>query len=195
MSHPLKEWMEDNASLFRYSGELGCMREEAARILLSGSVAAFLSPLFRTIYPESHIEAVTDDESVIREAMEEDPALEIHAMPFSAFSGSGFDIAVSLIVPSFLDGRDLISYLFSMHEALGEGGNLHITFLSDDKPYFPMKEEALWYDESEAVSIKRYRPEDFLRALSMVGFDIRAIESDKDDKLGTVISIHAVKRA
>ena len=29
----------------------------------------------------------------------------------------------------------------------------------------------------------------------MVGFDIRAIESDKDDKLVTVISIHAVKRA
>ena len=34
MKHPLGMWMLDNAELFRYAGELRCMREEAERILL-----------------------------------------------------------------------------------------------------------------------------------------------------------------
>ena len=62
MSHSLCEWMTDNAELFRYAGELSCMREGAGKILLSGTASLFLAPLFRTIYPESTIIASSDDE-------------------------------------------------------------------------------------------------------------------------------------
>ena len=44
------------------------------------------------------------------------------------------------------------------------------------------------------VRIKRYQPDDVLKALSMIGFDIRAVEKDEAPDLGTVFSIHAVRR-
>ena len=189
----LKAWMEDNAELFRYSGELGCMREEAERILLSGRFALFLSPLMHTLFPESQIVAVDDDEKELEEAKKDDERLETVNASFHEYSGTGFDAALSLLVSSFLGGRELVSYLFSLHDALKEGGNLNISFLSDDKAYSEMKEETLWYDDARTVMIKRYRPEDFLRALNMVGFSIRAIESDALPELGTIVTVHAIR--
>ena len=74
MSLSLKKWMEDNAYLFRYAGEMGCMRDNADDILLIGDAAAFLAPLFHQIFPKAGIQASSDD-SVIEEVREEYPVI------------------------------------------------------------------------------------------------------------------------
>ena len=46
----------------------------------------------------------------------------------------------------------------------------------------------------EEVYFKRYMPDDVMKALSMIGFDIRAVEKDSVPDLGDVVSIHAIRR-
>ena len=190
MSLSLKEWMEDNAYLFRYAGEMGCMRENADDILLVGDAAAFLAPLFHQIFPKACIQASADD-SVIEEVREEYPAL-LHAS--HPFEDNRFDIIAAPFVPSFLESRDFVSFLFSVHSALRIGGNLYLSFLESDKPYQPASDMPLWWDESRTAAIKKYRSEDVLQAMSLVGFDIKAIEKDTVDVSCDVVSIQASRR-
>lgn len=190
MSLPLKEWMEDNAYLFRYAGEMGCMRENADDILLVGDAAAFLAPLFHQIFPKAGIQASADD-SVIEEVREEYPCLA-HSSQVS--EDNHFDIIAAPFVPSFLESRDFVSFLFSVHSALRIGGNLYLSFIESDKPYQPASDMPLWWDESCTATIKKYRSEDVLQAMSLVGFDIKAIEKDTVDGSCDVVSIHAISR-
>ena len=76
MDNPIGYWMYDNAELFRYIGELGCMREGASRILLSGPFSAFLASVCRKLYPDAGIVAVTDRADVLDAASKEDGKLE-----------------------------------------------------------------------------------------------------------------------
>ena len=196
MEHPIGYWIYDNAELFRYIGELSCMREEAGRILLSGPFSAFLSSVCRNLYPDAEIIAVTDREDVLEAAKKEDPRLETVLMPFDKYEGKGFDIAVSALVINTLDTRELTPYLFSLSDALNPGGNLYLSFpsMSRISPY-PKKLVDAWYSMEEKVYMKRYTPEDVIMALSLIGFDVKAIESDDNPDLEKVASIHAVKRS
>ena len=174
MSHPLGDWMNDNAELFRYAGELSCMREEAERILLSGTASAFLAPLFRTLYPDS---------AIIVSGAEEDAVSEVLA-----------DVPDADVVQR-LETRAMTGYLFSLHDSLAEGGNLLLSFPAEDALVLsPMREIDSWYAMDRKERMKRYRAEDVLQALSLIGFSVRAIESDRNADLGTVVSIHAVRR-
>lgn len=196
MDNPIGYWMYDNAELFRYIGELGCMREGASRILLSGPFSAFLASVCRKLYPDAGIVAVTDRADVLDAAGKEDEELEKVVMPFNEYEGTGFDVAVSVLAVNTLDTRELTPYLFSLHDALGSGGNLYLAFPSSGKisPY-PKKLVDSWYSMDEKVYMKRYTPEDVIMALSIIGFDVKAIESDDNPDLGKVTSIHAVKRS
>ena len=91
MSHPLGDWMNDNAELFRYAGELSCMREEAERILLSGTASAFLAPLFRTLYPDSTIIVSGAEEDAVSEVLADVPDADVDPRPIESaqFSGIG----------------------------------------------------------------------------------------------------------
>ena len=194
MRTPLGYWMLDNADLFRYAGELQCMREGAGSILLSGSASALLSGVFRAMYGEARIVAVSEDRAVLDDACSEDEALIAVNEPFASYEGSGFDIAVSVLAISGLDTRELTPYLFALHDALLDGGSLYLSFPSTDKisPY-PKKLVDAWYAMDEKIYMKRYVPEDVLMALSMIGFSIRAIEKDANPDLGDITSIHAMK--
>ncbi len=193
--HLLGEWMTDNAELFRYAGELQCMREEAKRILLSGDSSVFLAPLFRTLYPQSTIIAASDDASVIDEVASEVPDIVRGIIPFSKGVYENIDIAVSVLSIETLETRELTQYLYSLHDSLTEGGNLYLSFPSTDTfVYSPMKEEKAWWDESRSILMKRYQGDDVIRALSMIGFGIKAAERDNLPDIGTVISIHAERK-
>ena len=193
--HLLGEWMTDNAGLFRYAGELQCMREEAKRILLSGDSSVFLAPLFRTLYPQSTIIAASDDASVIDEVASEVPDIVRGIIPFSKGVYENIDIAVSVLSIETLETRELTQYLYSLHDSLTEGGNLYLSFPSTDTfVYSPMKEEKAWWDESRSILMKRYQGDDVIRALSMIGFGIKAAERDNLPDIGTVISIHAERK-
>ena len=193
--HLLGEWMTDNAELFRYAGELQCMREEAKRILLSGDSSVFLAPLFRTLYPQSTIIAASDDASVFEEVVSEVPDIVRGIIPFSKGVYENIDIAVSVLSIETLETRELTQYLYSLHDSLTEGGNLYLSFPSTDTfVYSPMKEEKAWWDESRSILMKRYQGDDVIRALSMIGFGIKAAERDNLPDIGTVISIHAERK-
>ena len=193
--HLLGEWMTDNAELFRYAGELQCMREEAKRILLSGDSSVFLAPLFRTLYPQSTIIAASDDASVFEEVASEVPDIVRGIIPFSKGVYENIDIAVSVLSIETLETRELTQYLYSLHDSLTEGGNLYLSFPSTDTfVYSPMKEEKAWWDESRSMLMKRYQGDDVIRALSMIGFGIKAAERDNLPDIGTVISIHAERK-
>lgn len=196
MRTPLGYWMLDNASLFRYAGELQCMREGAGSVLLSGSASALLSGVFRAMYGDARIVAVSDDREVLDDALSEDGALVAVNEPFASYDGSGFDIAVSVLAINALDTRELTPYLFGLYDALLDGGNLYLSFPSTERisPY-PKKLVDAWYAMDEKVYMKRYVPEDVLMALSMIGFSIRAIEKDESADLGDITTIHAQKMA
>ena len=194
MNHPLGLWMTDNAELFRYAGELMCMREKADRILLSGTASVFLAPLFRTLYPESTIIASDSDREALREEAEE-CFIVADPVPFQSKVYDDIDIAVSVLAIQTLDTRELTGYLYNLSDSLVSGGNLYISFPSYDHFVFDqMKEVESWYQMDRKVRMKRYQPDDVVRALSMLSFSIRAVEKDENPDLGTVISIHAVKR-
>ena len=94
-----------------------------------------------------------------------------------------------------LETRELTQYLYSLHDSLTEGGNLYLSFPSTDTfVYSPMKEEKAWWDESRSILMKRYQGDDVIRALSMIGFGIKAAERDNLPDIGTVISIHAERK-
>ena len=194
MRSPLGMWIYDNAELFRYIGEFPCMREEAARILLSGSVSTCLAPVMRTMYPDAEIVAVDSDGALLAECREEDPALVTVQCPFSSYEGSGFDIAVSALAIERLEARELASYLFSLYDALVKGGSLFLSFPASDRvDVSGRKEVDSWYSMEEKVLMKRYAISDTVKAANVVGFDIRAIEQDINADLGQVVSLHAVK--
>ncbi len=195
MSHPLGDWMNDNAELFRYAGELSCMREEAERILLSGTASAFLAPLFRTLYPDSAIIVSGAEEEAVSEVLADVPDADVDPRPIEATQFSGIDIAVSMLAVQRLETRAMTGYLFSLHDSLAEGGNLLLSFPAEDALVLsPMREIDSWYAMDRKERMKRYRAEDVLQALSLIGFSVRAIESDRNADLGTVVSIHAVRR-
>lgn len=196
MKHPIGYWIYDNAELFRYIGELPCMIEKTERILLSGPCSAFLSTTMRALYEDAQIVAVTDRSDVIEAVKEEDGSVVCVDTPFDKFSGSSFDIAVSVLAINTLDTRELTPYLFSLHDSLADGGFLFLSFPSSStiSPY-PKKLVDSWYSMDEKIYMKRYTPEDVVMALSIIGFDVRAIESDDNPDLGKVVSIHAQKRA
>ena len=195
MSHSLCEWMTDNAELFRYAGELSCMREGAGKILLSGTASLFLAPLFRTLYPDAEIIGVDTDREALDEAAAGCSGMIKEEKAFQSAVVPGSDIAVSVLSIETLETRELTGYLYNIHDSLVEGGNLYLSFPSTDTFVFsPMKEEDAWYDGGTKIRMKRYQADDVVRALSMIGFDIRAIERDLSPDLGTVISLHAVRR-
>ena len=196
MTDPIGYWIYDNADLFRYVGELSCMRDGAGRILLSGSFSSYMASLCRKIYPDARITAVSDRPAALEDARAEDPALETVLMPFEKYEGSSFDVVLSIFTVNTLDTRELTPYLFSLHDALNAGGNLFLSFpsMSSISPY-PKKLVDAWYSMDEKVYMKRYAPEDVIMALSIIGFDVKAIESDDNPDVGKVTSIHAVKRS
>ncbi len=191
---PLAMWIYDNAELFRYLGEFGCMREKTERILLSGAVSSYFAPLMKTIYPSASVTAVDADEDVLKEAAEECHELETVHVPFSRYDGSGFDIAISALAMQSLDTHELTGYLFSLYDALADGGNLFLSFPSSEHIDVAEKKEVdSWYSMEKKVFMKRYPVADVVKSINIIGFDLRAIEQDDNPDLGRIVSIHAVK--
>lgn len=195
MNDPLGLWMTDNAGLFRYAGEIPCMRDGASSIVLSGPASAFLAPLYRSLYPDAAITAVAEDKARLEEAKSEEPSLDIVVADPAGYIADKADIAVSVLYIQGLDTRELTPYLFNLADSLASRGNLYISFPATLKyELSPKKLVQSWYSMEEEVYFKRYMPDDVMKALSMIGFDIRAVEKDSVPDLGDVVSIHAIRR-
>ena len=197
MEDALEMWIYDNAELFRYAGELSCMRESGKNILLSGDVSAFLASTFRKMYPDAVITAVDENEKRLEEARKEDPSLIVKNEKFDRYfdEKASYDIVVSALQVEKLDTRELVSYLYNLSDMIEKGGNLLISFPAAHTFSIAGKELIpSWYSMDEKIYMKRYLPEEIARAVNMIGFDLRALEKDENPDLETVVTIHAVKK-
>ena len=195
MTDTLGLWMLENAGLFRYIGELGCLREGAGSVLLSGDASAFLSSTLRALFPDAAITAVDSNLRRLEEAREEDSALEIIEAPFETWlEDRRYDVIVSALQAQKLDSRELVPYLFNLLEMSAPGASLFLSFPSTSILTGQGKREVeAWHNSKELTYFKRYLPEDMARALGIIGFHINAIELDENADLGQVVSIHAHK--
>lgn len=191
METKLGQWAESRAGLFRYVSELLQCKDRADAILLSGDVSALMAGVLSRLYPAAGIYASADDADVIRDARSEYKALK----SIDSIRNNFFDIAVSLLQIQSLNTRELTPYLFDLYDSLRAGGVLMLSFPEAaattviEKNLFPS-----WYDQSKSVYMKYYMSDDVVRALGLIGFDIRAIERDPVEELYSVVTIIAAKR-
>ncbi len=167
MSKALELWMEDNAELFRHISQIPELRESAGRILLSGEASGYIADAMRTLYPEAEVTDRIED---------------------------GIDIAISLFCIQSMETRALTGYLFSIHDALSPKGVLYLAFPSSDRVELELRETSCWYASDETMLLKRYMPADLVKAVNLIGFDIRAMEIDRIPGLGDVMTLIAIKR-
>ena len=196
MNSLLGQWIEDNAELFRYTPDVLALKPKADKILLSGGVSACLSGVYRTLYQSSEIVAVDDNKKLLEDGKSECDSLICIDSPFNTFcSNDEYDIAVSLLAIQSLNTRELTPYLYNLYDSLKSGGCLYLSFpdavsiTTMEKNLYPA-----WYSDKEMVYMKYYMAEDVIRALDLIGFEVKAIESDNNSDLIHVVSLLCIKR-
>ncbi|GEM_PF-3541079 len=196
MKTHLGQWIEDNAGLFRYASDVKVMKESANKILLSGGVSAMMAGVYRTLYPQAEIDAVDIREDYLSDAKSECHDAIVINEPFNGYySKDTYDIVLSLLAINTLDTRELTPYLYNIHDSLKVGGCLYLSFPDAVAPTAMEKNlYPAWYSMDEEIYMKYYMADDVVRALSIIGFDIKAIEADKNPELDHVVSVIAVKK-
>lgn len=196
MKAPLGQWIEDNAFLFRYSSDIKGLKSNADRILLSGDVSSILAGVFRALYPSAGIVAVDNDKRILEDGMRECGDLVCIEEPFDRYcENDSYDIALSLLQIQSLDTRELTPYLYNLYDSLRIGGVLYLSF-PDAVALTAMKKNLYpsWYSENESVYMKYYMADDVMRALAMIGFEIRGVEGDDSPDLNHIVSLLCIKR-
>lgn len=196
MDSALGLWMEDNAELFKYVSELPAISGKSDRILLSGGASALLAGVFGILCPEADIVAVDSNMDILADASSECGSLNIINSPFDAYlADESYDLIVSALQIQSLNTRELTPYLFNLYDNLGKGGALYLSFPDAVAPTVMEKNlYPSWYSMYEEVYLKYYMSDDVVNALSLIGFEIKAIEADNNEDLGHVVSLLCVKR-
>ena len=196
MNTPLGQWVEDNAELFRYASDVKLLKDKADKILLSGGASASLAGVYRTLYPEAEIVAVDEDRALLSDGKSECTNLVCIEEPFYGYLAENtYDIALSLLVLQSLDTRELTPYLYNLFDSLKTGGCLYISFPDAVAPTVMKKNlYPSWYSMEEKTYMKYYMADDVVRALSLIGFGIKAMEADNNPDLVHVVSLLAIKR-
>ncbi len=195
MDTKLGIWVEENAGLFRYIAELKSIKRDADAILMSGNTSVFLSSAMRALYNNAKIYASADSE-YIEDAKSELAAIEsLGAIWQEHLVASFYDIIVSSLAIEHLNVRELTPYLFNMYDSLKQNGILYLSFPESVRVTGLDKElSPAWYDSDAQVYMKYYLAQDVVNALSMIGFEIKAIEKDEDDALYSVVTVIAAKK-
>ena len=196
MNSALGLWMEENSKLFRYSVDALSLKDTIGRILLSGGASTMLSGVYNTLCKGAEIIAVDEREDYLEDGKSECPSLEIVKAPFASYIGKeNFDLAVSVLQIQSLNTRELTPYLFNLYDSLSTGGVLYLSFpdavglTAMEKNLYPS-----WYSMDEEVYMKYYMADDVISALSLIGFNIKAIEADANEDIGHVVSLLATKK-
>ena len=195
MRKKLGSWVSSNADLFRYIGEIPQLKAGAERVLLSGRVASYLASSIASIYPGCEIIAVDADSDTLDDAKSEFEDMISECIPFNKYHGTMFDVALSALEIETLNTRELTPYLFNLYDSLKAEGVLYLSFPDAVAPTVMEKNlYPAWYDENEMIYMKYYMAGDVANALSMIGFDIKAMEADMNGDLLHVVTIIAQKR-
>lgn len=195
MRTKLGQWIFDNAELFRHIAQLPALKKDASRILLSGSASSFLASSVGELYSDSEIVGVDLNAECLEDAQGEYEDMTLVKEDFSSYKGSLYDIAISTLEIEKLNTRELTPYLFNLYDSLSTDGYLYISFPDAISP--TAMEKSLypaWYDENEMIYMKYYMAYDVANALSMIGFEVKAIEGDNNNDLIHVVTIIARKK-
>ena len=194
MTRKLGYWILDNADLFRYLADIPELKSSAERILLSGKVSSYLASTMAALYNNAELIAVDSDDLSLSDAATEYEDMISIKEDFSSYRGQMFDIAVSALAIETLNTRELTPYLFNLYDSLNSGGVLYISFPDAIAPTAMEKNlYPAWYDEDEMIYMKYYMAGDVANALSMIGFQIKAMEADRNNDLLHVVTLIAVK--
>ena len=194
MTRKLGYWILDNAELFKYLADIPELKNNAERILLSGKVSSYLASTMAALYSNAEIIAVDSDSLTLSDAAGEYEDMISINESFSNYSGQAFDVAVSALAIETLNTRELTPYLFNLYDALNSGGVLYLSFPDAIAPTAMEKNlYPAWYDEDEMIYMKYYMAGDVANALSMIGFQIKAMEADRNNDLLHVVTLIAVK--
>ena len=194
MTRKLGYWILDNAELFKYLADIPELKNNAERVLLSGKVSSYLASTMAALYNNAEIIAVDSDSLTLSDAAGEYEDMISINESFSSYSGQAFDVAVSALAIETLNTRELTPYLFNLYDALNSGGVLYLSFPDAIAPTAMEKNlYPAWYDEDEMIYMKYYMAGDVANALSMIGFQIKAMEADRNNDLLHVVTLIAVK--
>ena len=194
MTRKLGYWILDNAELFKYLADIPELKNNAERRLLSGKVSSYLASTMAALYSNAEIIAVDSDSLTLSDAAGEYEDMISINESFSNYSGQAFDVAVSALAIETLNTRELTPYLFNLYDALNRGGVLYLSFPDAIAPTAMEKNlYPAWYDEDEMIYMKYYMAGDVANALSMIGFQIKAMEADRNNDLLHVVTIIAIK--
>lgn len=195
MNTKLGIWVEENAMLFRYIAELKSLKPDADSILMSGNTSAILSSTMRALYDKAKIYVAADSAYKEDAKSEIDSFEDLGSLWQEHLKPAFYDIVVSTLAIEHLNVRELTPYLFNLYDSLKHGGILYLSFPESvrvtglDKELSPS-----WYDMEEQVYMKYYSAQDVVNALSMIGFEIKAIEKDEDDALYSVVTTIGAKK-
>ena len=195
MDTKLGLWVEENAMLFRYIAELKSLKSEADSVLMSGNTSAILSGTLRALYDNAKI-YIAAESAYIEDAKSELDSFEIlDALWQEHLRPAFYDIVVSALAIEHLGVRELTPYLFNLYDSLKQGGLIYLSFPESVRVTGLDKElSPAWYDIEEQVYMKYYSAQDVVNALSMIGFEIKAIEKDDDEALYSVVSVIGAKK-
>ena len=162
--------------------------------MLSGNVSSYVASTIAALYNNAELIAVDSDGLSLADAASEYEDMTSVKEDFSIYRGQMFDIAVSALAIETLNTRELTPYLFNLYDSLNSGGVLYISFPDAIAPTAMEKNlYPAWYDEDEMIYMKYYMAGDVANALSMIGFQIKAMEADRNNDLLHVVTLIAVK--
>ncbi len=196
MNSSLSLWMEENSELFKYAVDVLALKRDIKNVLLSGGASTLLAGVYSAICGGAHIVAACDREDFLEDGKSECESLEVVKAPCETYAKEkSFDLAVSVLQIQSLNTRELTPYLFNLYDSLVTGGVLYLSFpdavdlTTMEKNLYPA-----WYSMDEEVYMKYYMAHDVINALSLIGFEIKAIESDDNKSLGHVVSVLCIKK-
>lgn len=195
MNTKLGIWVEENARLFRYIAELKSIKPDADTILMSGNTSVILSITMKALYENARIYGAAESVYIDDAKSEFDSIEIIRDIWQEHLAISFYDIIVSSLVIEHLNVRELTPYLFNLYDSLKQSGILYLSFPESVRVTGLDKElSPAWYDNDEEVFMKYYSAQDVVNALSMIGFEIKAIEKDEDVALYSVVTVIAAKK-
>lgn len=195
METKLGIWVEENARLFRYLPEIKSLNADADNILMSGNTSAILSSTMRALYNKADIYVAADSKYIADAKCEIDNINKIDEVWHKHLRPSFYDIIISSLSIEHLSVRELTPYLFDSYDSLKACGILYLSFPESVRVTGLDKElSPAWYDDRDEVYMKYYSAQDVVNALSMIGFEIKAIEKDEDDALFSVVTVIAAKK-
>ena len=177
-------WLADNSAFYDNLEEVFSGLRPNGRILVVGPFALPAAALMLAQEPDLHVEGICPD-------------LELRALAPGlqwkrGVEGRHETIYAPMVI-NYIPKKDLVPFLFDVHDALEESGRFIFSFHDSPRPDLGSgRSVPLWFSSKEAVT-KYYTLYDMVNTLAAVGFSIRRIDEVEGDGIIHAVSLECVK--